>query len=181
MPKFNTRGFVSLVLSFSFLVVFVTGLVLWLAHSPQTFGIGKGVWKHSHIFASLLMVVAAFWHFALNLSAYWSYLWKRASGGLHHKRELALALVVTVAVVGTAAIDDHGASRQQLDQAMTVQQIAKMSGQSTEKITAVLKKEGIDVRNPVDSLSKIAEYNKKSPQDVVKVVSGQLRGGPAGH
>ena len=50
MAKFHFRGFISLLLSISFLVVVFTGLVLWLSHSPQTFGIGKGAWKHAHIF-----------------------------------------------------------------------------------------------------------------------------------
>jgi len=97
-----------------------------LPHSPQTLGIGKGAWKHAHIFVALLMTVAGIVHLVLNWSVYWSYLWERTARRMNRKWELALALLIVVA----------------------------------------LKKEGIAVHDPADSLKEIAEHNKVST-DVV--------------
>ena len=176
MSKFNMRGFASLLLSFSFSVVLATGLVLWLAHSPQTFGIGKEIWKHTHIFASLLMAAAAILHFILNWSVYWSYLWQKASGRLNQKREFALALAITVAIVATAAFHPSD-DRMQRFAAMSLPQIAKMSGQSVEQLVAILKKEGVAVHDPADSLREIAEHNKVPPQAVGAILLRELHGG----
>jgi hypothetical protein len=179
VQKFNLRGFTSLLLSFAFLVVFFTGLVLWLAHSPQTFGIGKNVWKHTHIWASLLMSAAAILHFVLNWSVYWGYLWQKTAARLNQKWELALALGIVVAIVGTAAFHPSGEMMQRFA-AMNLSEIAKMSGQPVEEIVAILKKEGIEVHDPADSLREIAEHNQVPPQAVVTIVQRQVHGGPRG-
>jgi hypothetical protein len=71
MSRFHFRGFVSILLSLAFLVAAATGLVLWLAHAPQTLGIGKGVWKQTHIYVSLSMLAAGVLHLCLNWSVYW--------------------------------------------------------------------------------------------------------------
>jgi hypothetical protein len=172
MSKFNVRSFASLLLSFSFLVVFATGLVLWLAHSPQTLGIGKEVWKHTHIWTSLLTSAAAVLHFVLNWSIYWSYLWQKAAGGLNRKLELALALAITAAIVGTAALHPSDDMMRKFA-AMNLPQIAEMSGQSVDEIVATLKKEGIDVHDRAASLQEIAEHNKLPVQKVAGVVLPQ--------
>jgi hypothetical protein len=168
MSRFSWRAFASLLLSFSFPLALTTGLVLWLAHSPQTLGIGKDVWKHTHIWASLLMAAAGILHVILNWSVYCGYLWQRASG-LSRKWELALALVVTVAVVATAALDRHDGMMQKL-MAMNLPQIAEMSNQSVDQLVASLKKEGIEIHDPADSLREIAEHNKVPPQRIAMIL-----------
>jgi hypothetical protein len=179
MSKFNMRGFTSLLLSFAFVVVLATGLVLWLAHSPQTFGIGKAVWKHTHIWMSLLMSAAAILHFLLNWSVYWSYLWRKASAGLNQKLELALALGIVAVTLGTAAFHPSDDMMKRFA-AMNLPQIAQMSEQSVDQIVAALKKEGIDVHDPADSLNEIAEHNKVPVTKVAMLLQSQMRGGPHG-
>jgi len=111
--RFRFRGFVSLVLSVSFLVAAVSGLVLWLAPPPQAggwliLGIGKGVWKNAHIYVSLLMLTAGVCHFVLNWSVFWSYVWDRAVKRMNQKWELALALAILVAVAVASSLGGHG-------------------------------------------------------------------------
>jgi hypothetical protein len=175
MSKFNLRGFSSLLLSFAFTIAFATGLVLWLSHSPQILGIEKGVWKHTHIWASLLMAAAAILHFVLNWSVYWSYLWRKAAGRPNLTWELALALAIIVAIVGTAALHSSDDMMRRFA-AMNLAQIARMSGQSVEEIVAVLKKEGVVVHDPADSLREIAEHNNVPPQAVCAIVQRQMHG-----
>jgi hypothetical protein len=180
MSRFNWRSFSSLVLSFSFVFVFGTGLVLWLSHSPQFLGIQKGIWKHTHIWMSLLMSVAAILHFILNWSVYWTYLWQKATGRPNLKWEFGLAFLVTAAILGTAAVP-HSDNMMQRFAAMSLTQVAQMAKQPVEDLVAVLKKEGIAVHDPADSLREIAEHNKMPPQQVCEVVQRQLHGpGPHG-
>ncbi|MEN6457834.1 MAG: DUF4405 domain-containing protein [Thermoguttaceae bacterium] len=174
MSRFNTRGFVSLLLSLSFFVAVVSGLVLWLTHSPQTLGLGRGDWKHIHIFVALLMMIAGIWHFILNWAVYASYLWRANRPNL--KWEAALAVVVTAAVTCTTLLEEHGSSARLM--AATLQQIAGNSGQSVEKLVAALRDDGIQVHNPADSLREIAEHNKLSAEKVCAAVERHAGGGP---
>jgi hypothetical protein len=184
MSKFNLRGFASLLLSFAFPLVLVTGLVLWLSHSPQTFGIEKGVWKHTHIWASLLMSAAAILHFVLNWSVYVGYLWQRATSRVNRKWELALALAITIAVVATSAVHGPGDIPMERLLVMNLPQIAKLSGRSVDDMVADLKKQGIEVHDPADSLQEIATHNKVAPTKLMPIVMprGHGRGpGPMDH
>jgi hypothetical protein len=174
MSRFQVRGFVSILLSLAFVVVVATGLVLWLAHTPQTLGIGKGVWKHIHIVVSLLLLIAGAVHLWLNWSIYWSYLWDRTTRRSNQKRELGLAVAIMVALAGTAALDDHGGMSPLAK--MSVKEVAAMARQTTEGFVSSLEKEGIAVHDPADSLLEIAEHNNVSPERLFAVVERQAPG-----
>jgi hypothetical protein len=167
--KFQFRGFISILLSLAFVIVVVTGLVLWLSHSPQTFGIGKGVWKHTHIFLSLLMLIAGAIHFWLNWPVFCSYLWQKATGRLNQKRELALAVAIVALITIPGLFHDGPGDLQRLG-AMNLQQVAQRSGKPVDQIVSVLKQEGIDVHNPADSLLEIAQHNNSAPDALLAVL-----------
>jgi hypothetical protein len=169
MSPFKFRGFVSLLLTLTFLVVVATGLVLWLAHSPQTFGIGKGVWKHSHIFVSLLMLIAGVTHLCLNWSVLMNYLRNNVTRQFTRFRELAVAVALTGAVIAVAALGSP--DPMQRVNAMTLQQIAEKSNKPVDELVALLKKEGIEVHNPADSVTEISQHNKQQPKVVTDVLA----------
>jgi hypothetical protein len=175
MSRFNFRGFVSLLLSVSFLVVVASGLVLWLSHAPQTFGIGKGVWKHAHIFISLLLLSAGIFHWWLNWPVYWGYLRKQATGGWNLKWELILAVGITTLIACTAFFDDHDADLQRLG-VMSLQEIAKLSGKDVDQVVSLLEKQGIHVHDTADSLIKIAQHNNVPPQRLMAALPPPSRG-----
>jgi hypothetical protein len=152
-------------LSLAFLTVASTGIVLWLSHAPETFGIGKGVWKHCHIFVSLLMLLTGVLHLWLNWSVYWGYLWQHSAGRLNQKRELVLALTVIVAVICVASFGGHG-DRGRLF-GMSLQTIAEKSGKPIDQMISHLKKEGIAVHDPADSILEIAQHNGTAPDAVL--------------
>lgn len=168
MLKIHLRGFISILLSFAFFVVVFTGLVLWLSHAPETFGIGKGVWKQCHIFTSFLMLLTGLLHFWLNWPVYWGYLWQRSTASLNQKREMVLALVVTAIVVGVASLGGHGGGDRLFR--MSLQTIAEKSGKSVDQIVSTLKKEGIAVHDPGDSVLEIAQHNGTAPDAVLGVL-----------
>jgi hypothetical protein len=165
MLKIHFRGFISILLSLAFLVVVFTGLILWLSHAPETFGLGKGVWKHCHIFVSLLMLLAGLLHFWLNWSVYWSYLWQQSSRRLNQRRELVLALAITAAVVCMASLGGHGDMGRLFG--MSLREIAEKSGKPVDQMVSSLKKEGIAVHDPGDSVLEIAQHNGSVPDAVL--------------
>jgi hypothetical protein len=173
--KFNTRSFISLLLSFTFLVALASGIVMWVHSSSVIFGLG--VWKYTHMYVSFLMALTAIVHFALNWRIYLSY-WRRAASEKSPVRELATALAVTVAAVAiivAVAPTKRGGHGGPADiAAMSVQEVAKASGQSIDKIVDALKKEGVHVHNTADTLKTIAEHNEKKPQDVCKIVQAYM-------
>lgn len=172
MFKIHFRGFVSLLLSFAFCVVVVTGIILWLSHSPQTFGLGKGVWKHAHIFTSLLLLVAGLLHLWLNWPIYWCYLWNHTTRRLNRKWELVLALAVVALVASTALLDNHGEAGPL--GSMTLRQIAQQSGKPLDQVLSALRQKGIAVHDPADSILEIARYNNSPPDSVIAILQREM-------
>ncbi len=115
MPGFHVRGFTSLLLSLAFLVVGLSGLLLWLAPPPASpvggwliLGVSKGVWKSAHIYVGLAMIAATVVHLVLNWSLYWGYLWNQAAKRLNRIGEAMLAVVVIVGVAVVASVAGPG-------------------------------------------------------------------------
>jgi membrane protease YdiL (CAAX protease family) len=93
------RGFVSVVLMFSFLALALTGIVFLVGLAEKGFwGLDKEGWETMHINGSLLVLVAAVTHIVLNWKAFWGYLKKKGAEGLklHWSVLVAIALVVIV-------------------------------------------------------------------------------------
>ncbi|MEN6557308.1 MAG: DUF4405 domain-containing protein, partial [Thermoguttaceae bacterium] len=142
MKKFNTRSFVSLLLSFTFVVSLVSGIVMWV-HSPAVV-FGLGVWKHAHMYVSAVMVLTAIVHFALNWSLYCSY-WRRKPAIQSWRWEFTTAALLAAAVTAVAMVSapaKSGRSGGDPSQ-MNLQQIAQASGRSVEKIIDSLGKENV--------------------------------------
>jgi hypothetical protein len=159
------RGFISILLSLAFLLVVLTGLVLWLSHAPETFGLGKGVWKHGHIFLSLLMLLAGILHFWLNWSVYWRYFRSTSAGRAWRVQELALALAITALVVCMASLGGQGDMGRLFG--MALREVAANSDQPVDRLVATLKEEGIAVHDPGDSILEIAQHNGTAPDAVL--------------
>ncbi|MBN2578609.1 MAG: DUF4405 domain-containing protein [Pirellulales bacterium] len=109
MSKFNVRGFIAFLLSFAFLLIVISGLILWLATPPRDlsgpwliFGMTRGAWKHLHIWIGLTMLVVGVIHLILNWSIYWCYLWNRTNRRPNMIWELLLALLIAALIVGSA-------------------------------------------------------------------------------
>ena len=108
--RFSTRGFTSLLLTLVLLVMGLSGVMLYLTPRGRVahwtdwtlLGLGKEGWGALHMNASLLFLLGAVLHLAINWSTFFRYLKKKTVAGLHMKKELALAVVIAgVAVAGT--------------------------------------------------------------------------------
>lgn len=107
--KFNFRGFVSLYIALSFLIISISGLMLYLAPpgriahwSNWTFGaLSKGQWQAIHTVFSILFIVMAAFHLYFNWKPIIAYFKEKVQTHLRMRREFLFA---STAVVGILAL-----------------------------------------------------------------------------
>jgi len=102
--SWNLRGLTSLLTLGGFLVMGVTGLVLYVVPQGRVaywtdwrfLLLSKTQWGDIHILASLLFIAAGAFHVYFNWKQLMRYFYNRARGAMTLKRELAVAAVLTV-------------------------------------------------------------------------------------
>ena len=110
--KFNLRGFVSVLTTFSFLLLAVSGLVLFITPPGrvanwtgwQFLGLTKIQWGSVHIWFSFTFLLVSLFHVYFNWKVLLNYFKNRVSRSFAFKREWTAALIVCVVLyVGTLA------------------------------------------------------------------------------
>lgn len=104
--EFSGKGFVSLLTFGSFLVMAVTGLVLYFVpHGRVAYwvdwkllGLTKTDWDNIHIISSLIFTVTGGFHLYYNWKIFLNYLTRKITSGLQYKKEMAIASVMTIAL-----------------------------------------------------------------------------------
>ena len=105
--KYQFKGFTSLLLAMTFLIMALSGVILYF--SPRggsaswidwlTFGLRKPAWEAIHVNVCLLFLIVAVLHLILNWSTFWHYVKKACGFGLSMKTEMLVAAVLSVIVV----------------------------------------------------------------------------------
>jgi hypothetical protein len=103
--KFNWRSFISFGLTWSLLIIFVSGIVLYISPAGRyanwvnwkVAGFTKEGWAAIHAVFSYTFVVLSIFHlFTVNWTAFWSYLKSKTKAGINKKKELAISTVLTL-------------------------------------------------------------------------------------
>jgi len=102
--KFNWRAFVSLYVSFSFLIMVVSGIILYLAPAGRIakwthiyiLGLEKHSWQEIHIIFTFLFVIAGGFHIWFNWKPFVSYLRRKVQQNISLRKELFAAMSVVV-------------------------------------------------------------------------------------
>jgi len=106
--KFYWRSYVSISLVLSFLVITVSGIVLYIAPPGRVarwttwvlMGFSRGQWEDLHTLFSYLFIILGFFHLLMfNWKLFFSYIRSRATRGLPRKRELFWALATFTIVL----------------------------------------------------------------------------------
>ena len=196
--RFSTRGFTSLLLTLSMLVMAFAGVMLYLTPRGRVanwtdwtlIGLGKEQWAALHMNASLLFVIVAVLHLVLNWSIFFSYLKKKSAAGLHLKKELILAtLIAAVCVLGTitelppfssvAALNDdikdyweHRATQAPAPHAdeLTLEEFATQVNLPLDDLTTALGKEGFDATDVQLTVGELGHQNGVAPSAVLAAV-----------
>ncbi len=109
--KFSWKAFISIGLFYSFFIIFITGLALYIsppgriAHWQEWkfMGITKENWEAIHVIFSFSFVILSIFHlFTVNWKAFWSYITKKKKKGLNKKREFYISTILIIGFfVGT--------------------------------------------------------------------------------
>jgi hypothetical protein len=106
--KFSWKVFISFGLFYSFFIIFLTGIILYLAPAGRVahwvnwklFGLNKEQWQAIHtIFAYLFAILSIFHLFSINWKAFWTYIKSKTMQGIHKKKEFYLSSIATILVL----------------------------------------------------------------------------------
>jgi hypothetical protein len=108
--KIHKRGLTSFFTLFGFLIMSITGLVLYVAPAGrvaywitwQMFGITRTDWGNVHILSSLLFVVAGAFHIFFNWKPLMNYFKDRVRKGVRLRRELVISSVLSLWLIASS-------------------------------------------------------------------------------
>ncbi|MFC1608110.1 DUF4405 domain-containing protein [Candidatus Latescibacterota bacterium] len=196
--NFKTRGFVSITLLISFIVISISGIVLYIMpHGRVAYwtnwkmvGLNKDDWDAVHTVFGIVFMLMACVHFYLNWKPFVSYLKSKVQKGIRCGKELAASVCISgILVVGTlgdippfSTIMNVGESIKKSwvttaeeppvphFELITFDELIKQHGESLEDVVQKLEKQGICINNTIDTLKTIAEENDLSPMELYKKI-----------
>ncbi len=198
--RFDWKSFISFGLFFSFFVIAITGVMLYIAPPGRVakwvnwelLGLSKEGWQALHTnFAYLFIVLSIFHLFFMNWKVFWSYVKKRANTGIHRKRELAagtiLFLVVffgtlfevppmqTVMDIGEYFTESWEKKEEKAPmphtEALTVVEVSeKLVKMSPGEVVEKLEAAGLENVEKEMTLKEIGEKNGKSPFEIYQMI-----------
>ncbi len=102
--NFSFRGFISLLVTFSGLIMIVSGIIGYIMPEGRIaywadwryWGLGKEQWNTIHTVLSFVFTIGTFFHLILNWKALISYLRDKARKTYSMRTELVLVLLITI-------------------------------------------------------------------------------------
>lgn len=195
---FKWRSFVSFGMFFSFIVMVVSGLLLYIAPPGRVFRwtewhllwIDLEQWQALHTLFSYLFLAFAISHvFSMNWKILFSYFTRKTKKGLRRKKELiSSSIVIIIFIAGTllnfqpfkVVMDlGNGASGlwgKNIDyppvahaEEMTVEEIATvLLNIPSEEFVLRIEKAGFTIENPEQKLEEVCKLNKIAPYQFFK-------------
>ena len=200
-PSFHWKVFTSFYVVFSFVVLAVSGIVLYIAPPGRIANwsiwrialLSKAQWQSVHTIVALLFLVAAGFHIYFNWRVLVAYLKSKLHEGLRMKRELASAsaagiLLLTATVAGVPPFStvmtlgetaknswSTTATEPPLPHAelMTVERLSETVKMPSDQVLANLEKRGVRVAQPTMTVQQIADANRLTPQQVYQRIQSE--------
>ncbi len=194
--KFHWRGLTSFTLSLAFLVMVITGIVLYVSPQGrvanwtgwQVLYLQKEQWSALHTTAAILFILSGVFHVYFNWSALVHYVVSRQK--LNLKRELLAAVAIVVLfLLGTAyhlppfqtVIDANDRIKTYWDERSqpapyphaeesTLREFAARVNLPLEEITAKLQAAGLEAEDPGQTIGELAEIYKKTPSQLFGIL-----------
>jgi hypothetical protein len=196
--RFHTRGFISLLTFGSFIIMSVTGVVLYTAPQGRIaywviwrfWGLEKFQWEAVHIVSCFFFVGVGIYHLINNWNPLKSYLAGKMASGLKMKRELAFSGLIILAIIAgpmyrvapfsylmdlSDVLKKSWIISREYEppfghaEEVSLRVLAKRVNIDPEKALQELKAQGIQA-DPGDSLQKIANQNQTSPMLIYRVI-----------
>ena len=202
--KFHGRSFVSYFSLYLFLILFISGVVLFLAPKGRyanwvgwtLLGLTKGQWEAVHTISGYIFVIVMIFHLKYNFNALKAYVYSRTKKALNRKWELILATLLTLLVV-VGTIKEFPAPKLIMDtgeklkysweeegytppvphmELLTLKEIAEEIHRDTAWISRVLRTRGIKFESLDDTLKNIAEENDMTPNAIYEILESSDKG-----
>lgn len=195
---FNGRGLTSFIVLFSFLVMLLSGIMLYVSPRGRVanwtgwtmWGLEKHEWESLHLTMAITFLVVVAFHIYFNWSYLVRYVKDAAARGFHSKRELSLASLVVLAIfVGTHADIPPFSSASEFGEKIkdyweansshapyahaeesTVVEFAQNIGLPEEEVVERLRAFGVDFGDTTITLGDLATGYGCTPEDLYAVV-----------
>lgn len=207
MKDFSLRRYISVGLALSFLMIIVTGVVLYIAPPGRVarwinwvfFGLDRAQWETQHTIFSYLFIFFGLIHlFLINWKAFISYLKRSMNSRKRSNREAYMALATALLVFSLTFLelpplisvmdlgnrlsdtweDNIGKPPDPGIEDMTLDEIAeRYFGSDTNMLLEQLTNAGYIPGNSEQSLKEIARINNVSPMKIYGTISLQTRPG----
>jgi len=208
--KFSWRAFISFGLTYAFIIIFFTGIILYLSPAGRIanwvnwklIGFTKAEWQAIHTNFSYLFVILSVFHlFTVNWKTFWSYLKSKTQTGLNKKREFFISTFLTIAIfLGIilsippfSSVMDLGnyltASWENKEteppiphaELLTLTELAiRLDNTPIEKIEEKLTANKIIFENINQTLAEIAATNKITPNELYNIINKKSSAGMPG-
>ncbi|NLX98755.1 MAG: DUF4405 domain-containing protein [Rhodopirellula sp.] len=196
--RFRAKGFTSLLLACTFLVVAVSGVILFMTPRGRVanwtgwtlLGLDKHEWAALHINTCLVFLAVALGHLLLNWRLFWSYI-RGGTSRVNLKAEMVVAVLATAAVVAgtlydlppfSSVVALNGNIKDYWDRMttaapaphadeFTLERLSETVGLSADDLISALHKEGIAAANPQVTLASLSPSNGIVPRDIYSAVA----------
>jgi hypothetical protein len=197
--KIHKRGLTSFFTLFGFLIMSITGLVLYLAPAGRVaywttwefIGITKTDWDNIHILSSILFIVAGAFHIFFNWKPLINYFRDRLKKGVRLRRELLISTVISTWLVVSAVwllpplsyllhfnewlkttwvVQDDYEPPFGHAELLSLQTFAKKMDIDLGKATQELKANGIVFRSTDETLEEIGRTNDMAPMNIYLLI-----------
>ncbi len=201
---FNWRGWTTFVVSISFIVDTISGIILNIAQPGRiarwtnwtAWGLDKEEWVAIHtIFGYLLLIIVGI-HFYYNWKIFINFIWDKIRKALNLRQELIAATMISAVVffgslwnlppfgtimdLGEAIKESWKESKAEMPVAhaelMRLEEFSALIRVPIEQTLSTLKSKGYKVQNAQQTLGDIAKENNTSPDKLYEAIkSGGLK------
>ncbi len=199
MKKFNFRAFISLSVTFQFILLGITGIMLYIAPRGRTaywvnwrfLGFTKSQWEATHTILGYAFIIFISIHLYYNWKVVLSYVKNKITKKLSFTRELLVSMLVVGFMFFSAAVNIPPASfvislgdnitdswdklAEDLPvphaELMTIKELSKEINKDYMLIKSRLIKASVKF-NEEETLKEIAEKNNTTPQELYKIMTG---------
>ena len=199
--KFFWKSFVSFSLVWSFIIILISGIVLYIAPPGRVsnwtnwmlFGFSKAGWQAIHTIFSLTFVFLSVFHLIVfNWKVFWFYLMTKTSNGLNKQKELLVSLALIIVIFsGTyfnvqpfKAVMDFGEWTTESwelkeDQApiphaelLTIKELSQNYVKiSADSILLLIRQKDLKADSTGQTIAKISELNNLTPAQLYSIIT----------
>jgi len=197
--KFNWRAFTSLYIVISFLIMALSGLILFIAPPGRIanwtnltiLGLTKSQWQALHTVFTFLFILAAAFHIYFNWRPLIAYLRTRVQQTTHIRKELVGSGILVTFLVFLTLMDippvsnfmefsedlsyawSAGDTEPPIPHAelLTIEQLAEQTGKSLDLIKSNFTEAGIELKSTTITLGEMASAQHISPQELYNMIT----------